>query len=169
MILFHRLKRAVLTWPEGRQWRVCFIIGAVCLVFIAAIGGFGGLLIWQPLWHGAAVRLVMVMAMPAFTEELVFRGVLVPDKGEIRRPVLWIGLAVLVFMLWHVFEAVVILPNAQLFLASAFLICAGVLGLACTIMRYHTGSLWPAVLFHGLVVWLWQTLLGGPDIAQLMG
>ncbi len=111
----------------------------------------------------------MVMAMPAFTEELVFRGVLVPDKGEIRRPVLWIGLAVLVFMLWHVFEAVVILPNAQLFLASAFLICAGVLGLACTIMRYHTGSLWPAVLFHGLVVWLWQTLLGGPDIAQLMG
>lgn len=110
----------------------------------------------------------MVMVVPAFTEELVFRGLLVPDKQETRRPVLWIGLAVLAFMLWHVFEALILLPNAQLFLEPIFLLSAGVLGLACAIMRYRTGSLWPAVLLHGVLVWLWQTLFGGPDIAQLM-
>lgn len=110
----------------------------------------------------------MVMVVPAFTEELVFRGLMVPDREETRRPVLWIGLAILVFVLWHVFEALVLLPNAQFFLHPAFLTSAGILGLACATMRYRTGSIWPAVLLHGLLVWLWQTLLGGPDIAQLI-
>jgi predicted Abi (CAAX) family protease len=108
------------------------------------------------------------MIIPAFGEELVFRGWLTPGLGDSRRSVLWIALSVLMFMTWHVIEALTFLPGAQLFLRPAFLICAGILGLTCALMRYRTGSLWPAVIFHGLLVWLWQALFAGPDVVQLM-
>jgi predicted Abi (CAAX) family protease len=55
------------------------------------------------------------------------------------------------------------------FLEPRFLLCAGFLGLACALMRYRTGSLWPAVAFHAVAVWAWQGFLGGPSMAELAG
>ena len=60
------------------------------------------------------------------------------------------------------FEAVTFLKAAaKVFLRPDFLLCCAVLGLACAIMRYRTGSLWPAVLLHWAVVVVWQTWWGG--------
>ena len=42
------------------------------------------------------------------------------------------------------------------------------MGGVCILMRYRTGSIWPAVLFHGLTVFLWQVLFGGPSVAELI-
>ncbi|EGF93445.1 CAAX amino terminal protease family protein [Asticcacaulis biprosthecium C19] len=110
---------------------------------------------------------MLVFVVPAFTEELVFRGVL-PAKGESARPVLWLGVGVAAFTGWHVIEALTFLPQARLFLEPRFLACAAMLGTACAVMRYRTGSLWPGVLFHGLVVVIWQGLCGGPSSLELM-
>lgn len=108
------------------------------------------------------------MLVPAFTEELVFRGLLTPGRGERAWPGLWIATGLLLFVLRHVVEALTFLPGAHLFLTAPFLVCAMLLGGACILMRYRTGSLWPAVVFHGLTVFLWQAAFGGPDVAQLL-
>jgi predicted Abi (CAAX) family protease len=166
--MIRHLKRSLLTWPEANGWAQCFLIGALSFLLIGTIAGFGGLLTWQPQFAGWPLRLIRVMCVPAFTEELIFRGFLIPDKGELRRPILWSALAIVVFVIWHVFEALVLLPGARLFLQPLFLLCAGILGKGCALMRYRTGSLWPAVILHGLLVWTWQVFFGGPDIAQLL-
>lgn len=68
---------------------------------------------------------------------------------------------------WHVVLGTVIVPSATVFLELRFLLCAGLLGLACALMRYRTGSLWPPVAFHALAVWAWLAFLGGPGMAEL--
>ncbi len=156
------------TGPDRQGWRECLLIGAVSLILIGLLAGFGGLLTWQPRTEGWLLRFASVMGVPAFTEELVFRGLLVPDRDETHRPIRWIGLAVVIFTGWHVFEALVLLPGARLFLQPVFLLCAGTLGLGCALIRYRSGSLWPAVILHGLMVWTWQVFFGGPDIGQLL-
>ena len=108
------------------------------------------------------------MVVPAFAEEWVFRGWLIPARGESTRPALWFAVGLLLFVAWHVVEALTFLPGAHLFLTVPFLACALVLGGACALMRYRTGSLWPAVALHGLTVFLWQALFGGPDVARLL-
>ena len=113
------------------------------------------------------MRLLKVMAVPALSEEIVFRGLLTPGRGA-RRPVAGLIAAVALFALWHVIEALTFLPGAGLFLTPGFLACATVLGAACAWMRYDTGSLWPAVALHGVTVWLWQTLFAGPGVADLL-
>ncbi len=167
-LIMRRLKPSLLTLPDAKGWRLCALIGGLSLVLIAAMAFCGHMIRWQPQMHNWLLRLISVMLVPALGEELVFRGLLTPGLDDTRRPVLWIALSVLMFMMWHVVEARTFLPGAQLFLRPLFLICAGILGLACALMRYRTGSLWPAVIMHGLLVWLWQAVFAGPDIAQLM-
>lgn len=166
--MIRRLIRSLLTWPDFKGWGLCLLIGGLILAFISVLAGLTGLLHWQPRTTDWLLRLLSVFLVPALSEEIVFRGLLVPDQGETRRPALWIGAAVLVFMAWHVVEAFFILPGAHMFLTPAFLTCAGVLGLGGAFMRYRTGSIWPAVILHGLLVWSWQVFFGGPDIRQLL-
>ena len=108
------------------------------------------------------------MVVPAFTEELVFRGFLIPTRGERVHPARWLAVGLVLFVVWHIVEATTFLPGAHLFLTVPFLFCALILGAACAGMRYQTGSLWPAVFFHGVTVFLWQVAFAGPDVAQLL-
>ena len=98
----------------------------------------------------------------------MFRGLPIPSRGESARSGRWIVASLILFVLWHPVEALTFLPGAHLFLTLPFLACTLILGAACGWMRYATGSLWPAVAFHGVTVFLWQAAFGGPDIAQLL-
>lgn len=166
--MIQRLIRALRTWPGPRDWAECLVIAVIALGLMAALAYLGGFWRWQPRFDSWPLRLLSVTVVPSLTEEAVFRGLL-PGRGESRQPWLWIGLGVAAFILWHVIEAVTFLPGARLFLTPTFLAAAGVLGLACALMRYRTGSLWPGVILHGTAVFLWQTLLSGPDIRSLLG
>ena len=69
------------------------------------------------------------------------------------------------FVLWHLVEAYWILPaHRALFTRPDFLACAALVGLACAILRYRSGSLWPAVALHWAYVVAWVGLLGGPRL-----
>ncbi len=168
MVLLRRLRISLTTWPGSAQWGECLAVSVAALGVIAAIAWTFHLIHWQPRLAGWPLHLVMAMLVPALSEELVFRGVLIPGRGEGQHPVRLIAFGLLAFVAWHVIEATTILPNASLFLHPAFLCCAGLLGGACALMRYRTESLWPAVLLHGVTVFLWQALLGGPTIAELV-
>jgi predicted Abi (CAAX) family protease len=161
-----RILSSLKTWPSVRDWTEGLVVSAVTAWVITAIAWPSGLLTWQP-DAGAAFRLPRILVMPSFTEELVFRGAL-PARGQARHPAMWITASVLVFTLWHVVEASTFLPGARLFLTAPFLACAAVLGLGCAILRYRTGSIWPAVILHAVVVWVWQMAFGGPSVAELV-
>ena len=167
--MWQRLKRAVLTWPSLAEWGRCVFIGFIGWALIGGAAFLFGVAHWQPRPDGWPLRLASVMIVPALTEELVFRGLLIPGRGEGRHSVRLIAVGLTAFVLWHVVEATTILPGAQpIFLRPGFLFCAAILGGVCILMRYRSGSLWPAVLFHGLTVFLWQVLLGGPTVADLI-
>ena len=155
-------------WPNGMGWAQCGAIAVLTVGLIAAVAFPAGIVHWRLAFAGWPSRLARAMVVPAFTEELVFRGLLIPGPGESARPGLWVAAGLLAFVTWHVVEALTFLPGAHLFLTTPFLGGALILGAGCALMRYRTGSLWPAVAFHGLTVWLWQVLFAGPDIAQLM-
>jgi len=156
------------TWPDAGGWARCAAIAVLGLGLIASVAFPAGLAHWEPNFGGWPLRLAKVMIVPAFMEEWVFRGVLIPARGGSSRPGLWIAFGLAAFVAWHIVEASTFLPSAHLFLTAPFLICALVLGAACGGMRFVTGSLWPAVIFHGLVVFFWQAALGGPDVAHLL-
>ncbi|MDC7682467.1 CPBP family glutamic-type intramembrane protease [Asticcacaulis sp. BYS171W] len=159
----------MLRWPGLRGWGFCLLIGGLVATTVAGVGFASGILKWEPASGNLPLLFLSVLVVPAFTEELFFRGLLVPERGETQRPVLIIAVGLAVFVLWHVVEAKLFLPGATLFLEPAFLLCAGLIGLGCALMRYLTGSLWPAVLFHAVLVWAWKAYLGGPSLAELMG
>lgn len=126
-----------------------------------------GLLTWGRSTDSPLRLLLGALLMPALVEEFVFRGVLTPAQGEAGRPVPAVALGLVAYVQWHVLGGL-ILPGAGLFLRPDFLLCAFLLGLACAWMRYRTGSLWPAILFHALLVWAWQAFLGGVAPADFL-
>lgn len=161
-----RLRRLAFRLPTvgdlGEQAIAALAFGLLALV----IGG--DLVRPAPLPVGAFISMAAVaLLVPVVGEEIVFRGILIPESGDGRRW-LFLALSVGLFVLWHVFEALTVLPGARsLFLRADFLCLAAGLGLACGILRIRSGSLWTAVMLHWAVVVIWKGLLGGPALTEL--
>ena len=157
-----RLLTSLTTLPNARGWLLCLAVSAITLATMAAIGFGTGLYHLTPTQPGLPLRLLTVILIPALGEEIPFRGLLVPGPGESRRPWLAVGVSTALYTGWHVVEALTFLPGAAgVFLRPDFLACCAVLGLGCAITRLKTGSIWPAVFLHWLLVVVWQTWLGG--------
>lgn len=156
-----RLARSLTTLPDARGWGLCALVALAAGALMAAIGVTTGLYALTPAVPGLPLRLVAVLFVPALGEEIPFRGLLVPGRDETRRPWLAIAASTALYVLWHPLEALTFLPRAGMFLRPDFLACTAILGLACALMRWRTGSLWPAVILHGGFVAVWQTWLGG--------
>ncbi len=93
---------------------------------------------------------------PGLAEEVGFRSWL--D----RISPLPFGLSLGAFVLWHPLQVALELPSANpAFSQPAFLAVAAMLGVACTISRIRSGSIWPAVVIHWGIAVLWGTLLAG--------
>jgi uncharacterized protein len=162
-----RLRRSATTWPDHAGWLFAAGMGSATLAAMALAGFAGGLYALHPAnTAGMPGRLVAVLIAPAIGEEVVFRGLLVPDRTETRRPWFALAVATAIFTLWHVVEAKTFLTAAaRMFLRPDFLACAAILGLGSGLIRWRTGSLWPCVALHWLMVTVWQTWLGGFTMA----
>lgn len=166
--LWRRVITALRAWPSGGAWLETGGVAAATLALMLAIGFVGGLYHLQPTAPGLAQRMLLVLFAPALGEELFFRALLTPGRSE--QPNIWRALvpSSVAFTLWHVVEALVVLPKAaSLFLRPDFLACAAVLGIGCGWIRWRSGSVWPAVALHWLAVVAWQTWLGGPGLEAL--
>jgi predicted Abi (CAAX) family protease len=158
-----RLRASMFSWPDPGGWAYVAGIATLTLGGMGAVGfSTGYYVLHATAAPGLGGRLLSVLLAPGFGEEAPFRGLLVPGRLETANP--WPSLipVTLVFTAWHVVEVLTFLPAARAaFLRWDFLACAAILGLGCGLVRWRTGSLWPAVLLHWLAVTIWQTWLGG--------
>jgi predicted Abi (CAAX) family protease len=155
-----RLTRSLTTLPTARGWTLCGVMALATGALMAAIGFTTGLYALTPAAPGLPLRLLTVLFVPALGEEIPFRGLLVPGP-ETKRPWGAITISTALYVAWHPLEALTFMPRATMFLRPDFLVCTAILGLGCALMRWRTGSLWPAVILHGGFVVVWQTWLGG--------
>jgi predicted Abi (CAAX) family protease len=104
---------------------------------------------------------IIAFFIPALGEEFVFRGILLPPVQGWLQTLISSLLSVAVFVLWHPVQVWLGLPMAQeVFTDPAFLILVALLGALCTALTHRSGSLWPAVLLHWIVVVGWKAGTG---------
>ena len=155
----------LLRWPGKSAWRRCASIAIAGMATVAAIAVLGGMVEWrpEPFSTGLVPAALLLLAIPAFGEELLFRWLLFPKRGLPRRRVL-IVLSVALFVLWHPVQAWLGFgPDwAEIFLDPIFLLAVAVAGVVLAALREASRSLWPPILFHWLLVCAWKFLGGGP-------
>lgn len=139
------------------------VFGSLAVPF----GLFSGLFAWSPEPDvGQVLRVVLIaFFVPAFFEELIFRGPLVllqSRRGSVPTFVLLVSLVA--FVAWHPINTVLFMPQAaDVFRDWRFLAVAAWLGIVASALALRTGSIWTAIIFHWLVVVGWKGLLGAPD------
>lgn len=150
------------TWPTGAAWRQTFLLCMAAFPAMLLLGWAGGLVRPSvlPDAHELIGLALLLAIVPAFGEELLFRGLLIPRRSPKRRSVL---LSAFLFVLWHPLQAWIIGPPwSAVFLDPWFLTIVFVLGLLLGSIYARTASLWPCVAVHWLVVLVWKAALGGP-------
>ncbi len=164
-------------WQPGGQL-AALIVAAMYGVLALVLGRRDGFR--RRPWPWSPLRQLVPHAMglfvvPAFAEELLFRGLLLPSALDGVRPLAmlpWMALSVGLFVLWqdikrriapgrwrHPRPDSLVLPNPSL--GPAALLQITLLGTACTLVVVVSGSLWPAVLLHGVAVVARREGLGG--------
>jgi predicted Abi (CAAX) family protease len=160
-----RVWRALRTWPDAKGWSRLLAESAWLLPLLLALGFFGGLMSWQPRADWQIVRLALAaILVPALGEELLFRAALLPNPRSHQPEAGPVLLSTALFVLWHPPQALIFGPHwATVVLDPRFLACVAALGFASARLYLWTGSIWPSVLLHWLVVVAWKALLGGPS------
>lgn len=165
---FVRLRSALLTVPTGRDWLEAAGAMLGLALVLGPLGAATGLFVIQSRpWIEVGAIALAALFIPAFLEEALFRGFL-PGRNDPTPVTVPVAGSVIAFVGWHVVETIWLPGAAPVFLRWDFLVAAGLIGLACAILRIRSGSLWTAVVVHWLAVAAWQSWLGGPRLTALM-
>ena len=148
--------------PSAADWRRLLLELLWLVPVLAALGWSGGLV-------GPATAVVpfalarfalIALFVPALAEEIVFRASLLPPPHS-KPTFLRCAVAVAAFVAWH--------PLQVLWFGEAwggvvlnpwFLAAVAALGVATTRLYLRTGSLWPPVALHWIVIVAWKALGG---------
>jgi len=163
-----RVVAALKTIPDRRAWSRCASVYAVFLICALPMGLLTGLLhpesahIAPPAFLTTAL---VVLLHPAFTEELIFRVLLLPRDPSTMSRSRVTAMAVVALALYvasHPVNAILFKPAvAAVFERPAYLALVTLLGAACTAAYWISKSIWPSVVMHWLTVLAWLWLLGG--------
>lgn len=167
--MIERVLQAIRTKPKQQDVLELLIALILFSVLVAFVSLFTGLASWSPLALSQLPLLVLrSLFIPALGEELIFRAALVPAQEENKRAAVWIVVSTLLFVLWHPIETLYLPDAASIFLRPEFLVLAAALGFICAVLRFRSGSIWTAVVFHWLAVVAWQGWFGGPSVLESM-
>jgi predicted Abi (CAAX) family protease len=159
------------TVPTAAACGQCALVYLLFLLVAMPIGLLSGLLhpSLPPLTAGAAFIVAITIAVhPAFTEELVFRALMLPRRvNDVRRGrlVVTLVIALALYVAAHPLNARFFWPAVLgVFTNPFYLALAALLGLTCSAAYLISGSIWPPVVIHWLTVTLWILLLGGQSL-----
>ncbi len=119
---------------------------------------------------GALLVAATILLHPAFTEELVFRALLLPRRLELvsrRRLYASVAMALFLYVGAHPVNAYFFWPAALPVFGNPFyLAMTTLLGLTCITTYLMSGSIWLPVLIHWMTVTIWLLLLGGQALLR---
>ncbi|HEY9810339.1 MAG TPA: CPBP family glutamic-type intramembrane protease [Halomicronema sp.] len=166
-LLIYRASEAFFTMTTWEDWVFCGAILGVYILISLPVGWGFGFLSFQPKKSLGVVLGVIFGSLlhPAFFEELFFRVLFLPHRSENVSGLGlwgWMLLSLICFIVSHPLNAIIFFPLAkEVFFDPIFLFLAGVLGVGCTVVYWYSGSVWPAVVLHWVVVVVWLLLFGG--------
>ena len=171
--LLRRLLDALFQSPTTGAWGLSLALLAGYGALVIPMGLRSGLLGWQRSTGGPLALLahsLRLLAMPALVEELIFRVALLPQalEGPSATELLgWSSLALGLFVAYHPLAGRLwYRQGRRLFDDPRFLIACTLLGVACSGAYLASGSLWPPLLIHWLVVVTWLEWLGGRRLIE---
>jgi predicted Abi (CAAX) family protease len=119
-------------------------------------------------WLHEILFVFQLFFLPALFEELLFRMLLIPHPIETAvfiDIVKWSLISLGAFIVYHPLNALTFYPAGKpTFWDWRFLTLTGLLGAVCSIAYYTTGSIWPSVLIHWIVVVGWVKVFGGKQL-----
>jgi predicted Abi (CAAX) family protease len=163
-----RLMDALFTPLSGAGLGLSLMLLGIVAAVAIPLGRLTGFLTGERPWVRPLVLLrrgPALLFMPSLIEEMLFRVVLLPHPLEGMggwQSAAWGALSVGLFVAYHPLAGRLWYPpGRRLFDDGRFLLLASLLGVVCAIAYQATGSLWPPVLIHWLVVLVWLEVLGG--------
>lgn len=160
-----RIRLAITTRPRTRDWARAALELAWLLPVVVLCGLVGDFLRpeLEPDFRALLTLALIAIIMPALGEELLFRVLLLPRPEESGNAALATGTSVAAFVLWHPLQALILgADKVPVFLNPWFLLAVAALGLALVRVYRASGSIWPCVAIHWLVVVGWKAFFGGP-------
>jgi predicted Abi (CAAX) family protease len=168
MVIVHRLSAAISTVPNTEAWLYACFLSLLLTIIALPIGfrwGFLQIEVLRASWQTIAGVIATAFLMPAVTEELFFRVLLLPRSTEnvsVLGLWFWGGVSLAMFIVYHPLNALSFFPKGlKTFFNWVFLVLAALLGIICSIAYLQSGSLWTPVVIHWLAVVIWLLLLGG--------
>jgi predicted Abi (CAAX) family protease len=166
--IYQRFITAIVTIPnlDGWLYATALLLGlAIVSLPIGFLFRFLRLEILPISWQKLVSLLAICFLTPAISEEVFFRVLLLPARFENfswNTKILLVGLSLTLFIAYHPLNALTFYPSGlKTFFNPIFLFLVGILGIVCSLAYLQTGSLWPPVVIHWLVVVLWLSILGG--------
>lgn len=164
----YRLLYAVSTFPSSKDWLFSIDLLLIFILIAVPIGFSSNFLRIETTslsWKTTLRISALALFFPAIAEEIFFRILLLPhptEQASIIMQWFWAVMGLLIFIIYHPVNAFVFIPSARAtFNNITFLILAALLGGICITSYFRSGSLYPPVLIHWLVVVVWLLLLGG--------
>lgn len=164
--ILYRVSQAIATIPTTQAWVWTFVFLFMYALISLPIGFWLGFLKVEVLknsWFLIFGIIAGSFFMPGLSEELFFRVLLLPhptEKASLTTLGLWGVTSLLLFLVYHPLNVFAI-GHDKTFREPVFLLLAALLGIVCTISYWQSGSLWPPVVVHWLIVVVWLILLGG--------
>lgn len=167
--IIHRLNKSISTIPSTRFWLTT--VGILLLIYTVIslpMGLYFGFLQFEfnklTLEENLKI-LAICLLTPAITEEVFFRVLLLPHITEDvsrNKKWLWGCISLVIFIVYHPLNALTGYPAGfPTFMNPVFLLQATLLGIICTIAYFQSGSLWPSVVIHWIIVVAWLVFFGG--------
>jgi predicted Abi (CAAX) family protease len=167
-VMSHRLIAAWSTIPDTKVWLQSAGLLLLLTLISLPIGfrsGFFRASLLQASWVTIVGIAMTAFLMPAIAEELFFRVLLLPHPTEnptSETQWVWGCVSLILFLVYHPLNGLSFFPTGlKTFREPIFLLLAALLGVVCAIAYLQSGSLWPPVVIHWLVVVVWLLLLGG--------
>jgi predicted Abi (CAAX) family protease len=168
LLVKSRLVNAVLSFPNSSD---CFWSFILLLIFSSIVIPLGFSLDFLKFevpkisWKVLLRVLLMTLFFPAAAEEAIFRVLLLPHKVEqasLATKCFLGSISLILFIVYHPLSARFFARNAQsTFNSFTFLTLAAILGAVCTVSYLQSGSIYPPMILHWILVLGWLLCLGG--------
>ncbi|MEL6439707.1 MAG: CPBP family glutamic-type intramembrane protease [Cyanobacteria bacterium J06621_8] len=109
--------------------------------------------------------ILIALFFPAIVEEVFFRVLFLAHSTEntsIFNQYFFVIISLMIFVVYHPLNAYLFVYNARkTFNSFVFLTSAAILGIVCTIAYLKSGSIYPPVIIHWIIVIFWLLIFGG--------